>query len=273
MMGALTYPIRAGFVAVVAVVLGLAAAAPAQAQGASQVFVVHGIPDQPVDVYVDGEAVLSDFQPGEVAGPLELAAGSYDIAITAPGDPVSDPIVSVDGAEVPADANLSLVAHLDEGGDPALTPFVNDVSQPAAGDARVTVRHAAAAPAVDVRVDGEPTFTDLTNGDEDSADVPAGTISADVVLAGTSDVVIGPADLTLDEGTLTVVYAIGSADEDTLDLIVQVIGTGAPTGVPAGTGGVAATGLTVGWYLLAGLGALLVVGGAFRFGRRGNPAR
>ena len=35
-----------------------------------------------------------------------------------------------------------------------LTPFVNDVSAVPAGQARVTVRHIAAAPAVDVRAGG-----------------------------------------------------------------------------------------------------------------------
>jgi hypothetical protein len=258
--------IQAGLVAAAAVALGLATAAPVHAQETSQVFVVHGIPGQPVDVYVDGEAVLSDFEPGDVAGPLELAAGSYDVVITAPGDPVTSPIISAEGAEIPGGANLSLVAHLSEEGEPTLTPFVNDVTAVAAGEARITVRHTAAAPAVDVRVGGEPTFTGLTNPEEATADVPAGTITADVVLAGTEDVAIGPADLTLAEGTLTIVYAIGSADDGTLDLVVQVIEglEGAPTGVPAGTGGLAATGLTAGWLVLAGCGALLLVGGLFR---------
>jgi hypothetical protein len=257
---------RAGLVVAAIGALGAATAAPAYAQETSQVFVVHGIPDQPVDVYVNGEPTLSDFQPGEVAGPLDLAAGSYDIAVTAPGDPVEDALISVDGAEVPGGANLSLVAHLSEEGEPTLTPFVNDVSQLAAGEARVTARHTAAAPAVDIRVGGEPVFSDLTNPQEASADVPAGPITVDVVLAGADDVVLGPAELTLAEGTLTIGYAIGSADDDTLDLVVQEITdlAGAPDGVPAGSGGFAATGVAAGWYLLAGVGALLVAGGLLR---------
>jgi hypothetical protein len=254
---------RAGLVVAA---IGALGAAPAYAQETSQVFVVHGIPDQPVDVYVNGEPTLSDFQPGEVAGPLDLAAGSYDIAVTAPGDPVEDALISVDGAEVPGGANLSLVAHLSEEGEPTLTPFVNDVSQLAAGEARVTARHTAAAPAVDIRVGGEPVFSDLTNPQEASADVPAGPITVDVVLAGADDVVLGPAELTLAEGTLTIGYAIGSADDDTLDLVVQEITdlAGAPDGVAAGSGGFAATGVAAGWYLLAGVGALLVAGGLLR---------
>ena len=45
-----------------------------------------------------------------------------------PGDAIGDALLTVDDAEVPGNANVSLVAHLDESGKPALTPFVNDVS-------------------------------------------------------------------------------------------------------------------------------------------------
>ena len=142
----------------------------------------------------------------------------------------------------PAGANITVVAHLDEGGTPVLTPFVNDTSPIAAGQARLTVRHTAAAPAVDVRAGGDPVFTDLTNPDEASADIPAGTVSADVVLAGTDTVAIGPADVTLTEGVHTIVYAWGSAEDGNLALAVQTISGmhSSPGGVPGGTGGQAA---------------------------------
>ena len=52
--------------------------------------------------------------------------------------------------------------------------------------------------------------------------MPAGTVSADVVLAGTDTVAIGPADLDLAEGTNTIVYAWGSADAG-YQLAVQTI--------------------------------------------------
>jgi hypothetical protein len=68
--------------------------------------------------------------------------------------------------------------------------------------------------------------------------VPAGTVSADVVLAGTDTVAIGPADLTLAEGTTTVVYAWGS-QEAGYELAVQTISGAhsAPSGVPGGSAG------------------------------------
>ena len=98
-------------------------------------------------------------------------------------------------------ANTTVVTQLTEGGKPMRTPYVNDT-----------------APAVDVRAGGDPVFTGLANTDGARADCSPGTISAHVVLAGTPQVVIGPADLDLAEGVRTVVYAWGSDEDGNLKL-------------------------------------------------------
>ncbi len=214
-------------------------AAPASAAETATVSVLHAVPDTPVDVYANGEELIPDFQPGTLTDPLELPAGSYDLAIYPAGsDPEStEPAASADGVEVPAGANATVVAHLQEDGTPVLTPFVNDTSEVAAGEARVTVRHTAAAPAVDVRAGGSPVIEGLTNPNEQTLTVPAGTVSADVVLAGTDTVAIGPADLELAEGSNTIVYAWGSEDAG-FELAVQSIAAhSAPSGVPGGSAG------------------------------------
>ena len=115
---------------------------------------MHGIPDTPVNVFVNGKSTLPDFKPGTVAGPLELPAGDYEITVFPASDTAGtgDPVISAK-ATVPADTNVTLVAHLDADGKPTLTPFVNDTSPIAAGDGRLVVRHTAAAPAVDVRAE------------------------------------------------------------------------------------------------------------------------
>jgi hypothetical protein len=260
--------------AVVASGAGLALAAPAQAANA-KVSVVHGIPGTPVDVYVNGNRTLQNFQPKQVAGPLDLPPGQYDIALTAPGQPIGSAILKVDDANVPDGANITLVAHLDAGGQPKITPFVNDTAKVAAGKARLAVRHTAAAPGVDVRAGGQPVFRNLTNPNEAKADVDAGTVSADVVLTGTTTVALGPTSLNLKEGTATIVYAIGSAEQKTLDIVAQTI-TGlhsSPGGVPSGSGGQADTGAGIWLYAALALGALLVLGGSLYTGRRAVAAR
>jgi hypothetical protein len=251
---------------------GTFAALPAHAAADSQVSVVHGIPAQPVDVYVNGEKTVPDFQPGKVAGPLTLPAGQYDIALTKPGDPIGDALLAVDDAEIPGGADISLVAHLSADGKPVLTPFVNDTTRLAAGQARLIVRHTAAAPAVDVRAGGKPVFEGLTNPDEAKADVDAGTVAADVVLAGTGTRVLGPADLDLAEGTATIVYAIGSAGDKTLAIVAQTVDGlhSAPGGVPGGDGGRADRNVALTWYAVGGAGILLALFGLVRLAGSGR---
>lgn len=245
--------------------VGALTATPAYAATA-EVSAVHGIPNTPVDVYVNGEKTLENFAPGEVAGPMNLEEGAYDIALTNPGEPLASAILTVNDKDVPGGTNISIVAHLDTNGLPKITSFVNDTSKVDAGKARLIARHTATAPAVDMRADGIRLFEGLTHSNEGKADVDAGTVKADAVLAGTGTVVIGPADLELAEGTATILYAIGSADTGTLQAVAQTI-TGlhsAPTGVPSGDGGLAGTGSHTWWYLLAGAGILLLVGGGTR---------
>lgn len=261
--------------AAAALVVGpLALAAPASAASApAQVRVLHGIPGTPVDVYVDGKRALDDFQPKTVTDDIGLPAGPHKVAIfpaTAP-DGSGTPLVSAT-LTVPKTGNVSAVAHLTADGKPTITPYVNDVSSTGAGKGRLTVRHDAAAPAVDVLAGGAPVFRGLTNPEQASAVLPAGTVSAAVALAGTTAPVIGPADVPVGAGQLTVVYAIGSAADKTLDVLVQTLPAsgGSPSGVAAGTGGLFddGAGLPVAvWVAVAG-GVLLATGGGLRLARR-----
>ena len=241
----------------------LAAAIPATAQEATgTVTVVHAVPGVTVDVYVNGELTLEDFAPTTVTDPLTLPAGDYDLEVyAADADPgATDPVIS-GTTTLPAGANASIVAHPDADGAPTLGVFVNDTSTLDAGQARLTVRHTAAAPAVDVRTGGEVVLAGVANGDEGALEVPAGDYTADVVLAGTDTVAIGPADVTLVDGTNTIVYAYGTGDAG-YDLLVQSIaGLGtAPTAVPAGDAGLAAdAGMPVWVVALMLLGLLLLV--------------
>ena len=78
---------------------------------------------------------------------------------------------------------------------------------------------------------------------------------------------IGPADVPVQAGQATIVYAIGSLEDGTLAPLVQTVeldgGAGAPAGVPAGSGGlVDQGGLPTGVVLATGLGlALAATGG------------
>ena len=258
-----------------------AATAAADAAGTAQVSVVHGIPGTPVNVFVDGKSALANFEPGTVAGPLSLPSGAHTVTVFAASNTegTGTPVIKAQ-ASLAAGKNYSLVAHLTAAGKPTITPYTNDVSPVSAGEARLVVRHAAAAPAVDVRANGNVAFAKLANPDEAKADLPAGTLSADVVLAGTSTVALGPAELNLKEGTATIVYATGSAADKSLALVTQSFDGlhSAPAGVPAGSGGLAdrAPG-TSGWVWAAtALGfavALAAAAGLYLTGRRRGAVR
>ncbi|MEO8851091.1 MAG: DUF4397 domain-containing protein [Allobranchiibius sp.] len=238
-------------------------AAHAAPSGDATVTVIHGIPNTPVNVFVNGKSTLKDFKPGTVTDPLKLPAGSYEIKVfPAENTAGTGTPVIAGSAKLTAGENVSLVANLTASGKPALTAFVNDTTAIAAGKARVVVRHTAAAPAVDVRVNGKVAFKGLTNPKSANATLPAGSIKADVTLAGTSTVAIGPAELNLKAGTETIVYAIGSAEQKTLALAVQTrTDLGAPpTGVPTGSSLVDQGEPAYVWALL-GAGGLLILGG------------
>jgi Domain of unknown function (DUF4397) len=241
-------------------------AAPGVAGAAANdgtVYVVHGIPGVPVDVYVNGAKQLPNFEPGKVAGPLTLPAGDYQIKIFKAGDPETGTPVIDTSVTLPAGANASLVAHLDASGKPVLTTFVNDTAAAPAGQGRLVVRHTAAAPAVDVLANGKAAFTNLVNPKEAQADLPAGTISASVVATGTTTpVLIGPADVPVEAGMATIVYAVGApasgSNASTLGVVTQQIPlAGSAMSVQTGTGGLLAGDGGVPTAAIAGIGVAL----------------
>ncbi|GAA1149820.1 DUF4397 domain-containing protein [Nesterenkonia lutea] len=258
-------------------VVGLAiagSAAPAFAdehEGASaHLSVLHAVPDLPVDVYVNGELTLDDFAPGDLAGPLELPGGDYEVAITAAdAEDDSDPVLGPVDLTLEEGMNYTAAAHLDAEGAPTVTAFENDASELAAGEGRLTVRHVAAAPEVDIWANGEVAVEALANPDEAALELPAGTLEAAVSLTGESDPVIGPADVEVAEGTSTIVYAWGSAEDGNLALATQTVEGmhSSPDGVPTGNYEVPAAQSSTAW--VAGLGVLALAGvGAVAFGTR-----
>ncbi|MFP3915344.1 MAG: DUF4397 domain-containing protein [Actinomycetota bacterium] len=254
-------------VAALAVLPALGAAAQTTE---GQVIVVHGVPDLEVDVYVNGDLTLEGFQFGEVAGPLDLPEGTYDVEIYAAGaDPSADDPALSGSAELPAGAAATIAAYLQEGGDPTLGVFVEDNSQMAAGDARVTARHLADFGPVDVLADGSAVFSGVANGEGGDADVPAGTYGIQITAAGDPDTVAFDADVDLAEGTNTLAYAIGSVSGGSFQVATAALsGLGsAPDGVPTGTAGLAAA--TPMWtvVILAALAAVAMSGGAVALAR------
>ena len=237
--------IMAGSVAGAFLLAALAIPVSASAATNAQLSVLHGVPGVTVDVWVNGALTLNDFKPGTLAGPLSLPPATYSVAITASDATSATDKVVIGPVDLPlADGgNYTAVAHLDPAGKPTATLFTNDISKTTPGQGRLTVRHVAAAPAVDVLAGTSPVIKGLTNPKEQILNLAPATISASVVAAGTpTPALIGPADVPVVEGQNTIVYAYGSLADKSLAVAVQTI-TGLhtpPAGVPAGQTGAAA---------------------------------
>jgi hypothetical protein len=173
--------------------------------------VVHGIPGVDVEVCVNGAVAIPGFNPGEVVTGVPLPAGTYDVKIVAAGNTCDDAaILEAAGVALARDKNSTSIAYLTADGSPTLGLFKNNVKALRSDTARLTVRHTAAAPAVDVWANGAVLLEDVPNGASATMKVPTGVYAAWVSLPGDYAPVIGPAVLDLQEGTAYQVYAWGN---------------------------------------------------------------
>jgi len=238
-------------------VAALAFAAPASAQSA-RIHLIHGIPGVDVDVEAGGDNVFEDFKFGDTQDLSAFAGATLeDLKVKVAGGDA----VAIDAGDValPGSGNFTIIAHLDADGTPTLGVFENNVSSIAAGQGRITVRHTASAPAVDILANGAVAFGDVPNGAGADTDLGAGTITVEVVPAGeSSPVVIGPADLPINAGSNLIVYAVGSLGDDSLTVLTESIdGLGsAPSAVNTGNSPVSEASSTL---PLVAAGGLLVV--------------
>lgn len=212
----------------VALLLAMALTSTVSAEAASRVFVIHGIPGVPVDVYASaaGQPVPSTptiraFQPKQVVD-VQAGPGSFDIRIFAVGanPQTATPVIAVLGALIPNNVELSVLAHLDANGAPTATIYQNDNSPVQQGWARVSVRHAADAPAVQLTAGGVPKLA-LTNPYFGDLEVPATTIPLQLQVPFAGTAITPVSALTFASGTRYFVYAIGSAAGGTFDFILQ----------------------------------------------------
>jgi hypothetical protein len=182
------------------------------------VTVVQAVPGQAVTVTVDGKEVEGPSQVGELVGPLELSAGDHDLAFDAEGLDVTSTL------SVKAGTTSDVVLHLpaDVGGEPVVNSYETPTDPIGPGKARVLVAHTATVAPADVRVDGTVVFTNIANGEFATADVPAGTHVVELLPTGSaSDPILGPIDLTVRAGTVSMVYAVGNPRDRSMRVIMH----------------------------------------------------
>ena len=268
--------ILAGVAVAAAALLALPAGMPSAQEGAT-VMLLHGIPDTPVDLAVDGAVVIPGFEFGDMQDLSSFAgqtlpnvevrlAGTEDIAI----GPVAE-------FPVRASGNWTVVAHLDADGTPTITPFENDTSAAGDGQGRLSVVHAAAAPAVDIVLGDARPVENAANGDKASLDIPAGEIAGAQVAPTGGDPIADVPTVTLAAGTNLIVYAVGSLEAETFTFLTQevalesagdVSGDGTPAPTEVNTGGEGASTASSMALFAAAAGLFALAGGAFVLRRR-----
>jgi len=267
----------AGLAAVAAVAIAPGAVG---AQDAATITLLHGIPGATVDVAVDGAVVIPGFEPGTTQD-LSAFAGQTltNVEVRAAGteDVVIGPVAEF---PVPGSGNWTVVAHLDADGNPTITPFENNTAPTASGEGRLTVRHTAAAPAVDLVVGDARPIENAANGASADLDLPAGEIAGAQVAPTGGDPLVEVPTVNLAAGTNLIVYAVGSLADETFTFYTQEIevgaeeaaegtddgdGTPAPTAVNTGSPIADGTNLAL---LAAAAGMVLLAGGALTLRRR-----
>ncbi len=222
--------------AVLAATLLAAPAGMTSAQSETQVMLLHGIPDTAVDVAVDGSVVIEGFEFGDMQDLTAFAGQTLNNleVLLAGTDTVA--IGPVEAFDVPGSGNWTVVAHLDADGQPTITPFENDTSAVDAGQGRLTVRHTAAAPAVDIVLGDARPVVDLSNPNEQALPLPAGEVAgAEIAPTGGDPIADVPTvNVVADENLI--VYAVGSLSDDTFTFLTQTVTIEAAAGDAAATG-------------------------------------
>jgi hypothetical protein len=194
--------------------------------GTATVNVVHGIPDVAVKVCVDGRPAIRGFRYGEHVTGAHLPAGLHRVRVVPAGNRCSAPALLKQRYRLDAGRNYTVVAALRPSGSPALMAFRNRIRPTDPGTARLTVRHTAQAPAVnvwanDTRLIGGKEFS---WGDSRTLTVPADTYRAKATLPGDRAPVIGPQRLTLEPGTAYQVHAVGEPGRYRLVVVTVPVG-------------------------------------------------
>jgi hypothetical protein len=173
--------------------------------------VLHAIPNAPaVDVYADGQKLLTNVAYGKATDYFPVPGGSYQVDIY-PTGMTGNALLSRKVKLTPAGTyTLAAAGTLEK---PELIGYTDETSAPA-GSARVRFIHLSPdAPGVDIAVKGGNTlfsnvgFTQATR----YANVAPGTYDLDVKLAGTNTVALAVPNVSVAGGMTYTIVAIGLA--------------------------------------------------------------
>lgn len=176
----------------------------------SLVRVFHAAPQAPnVDVYVNDQMVFSNLAFGDFTRYVYLDEGEYNVSVYLAGQkdrPVINQMVDVPSQQI---FTIAATGNLDNLGLLVVPDKVSKSPSPNYSSMRI-IHLSPNAPAVDILVDGDTLFEDISFGEgTDYVDLNPGTYNVNVVLNTDKSVVL-PLKMTLNPDKIYTIYIIGN---------------------------------------------------------------
>jgi hypothetical protein len=196
------------------------------------VSLVQAVPGRPFEVRVDGRALDQAARVGDVIGPVRLPAGRHVFSFVGSGGGAVQTTVGLRPG-----SSIDVVLHRPAAvrGASVVSSFVTPTRPIKAGRARILIAATASLAPADVRVDDRVVFANIANGESATIDVAAGRHRVALTPTGQpAPAILGPLDLTVAAGTVTLLYPAGGASAGALRTIVHSIAVGSAGGAAPG---------------------------------------
>ena len=188
----------------------------------AQYSIVHAIPSgfgaDLVDVYVNSRLAIDNAAPGNVRT-FTAARGTYLVEFFSNGivpGPGATPLLSASSLNLGRNSNFSIVAHLNESEKPVITIFNNMITGGGVKRSWLTVRHVAAAPAVQVQINSEDVFSSLGNAVERKRTFSPRTYQIQALQSDTRVPLSQVISVSMSKNRNTVVYIWGAKSKGNL---------------------------------------------------------
>jgi hypothetical protein len=213
------------------ILMGISAVA-GQDTGKVRIRVIHAASDAPaVDIFAKGVVVIRNLAYGQISDIVEVASGTYNIAVSPTGSGLSAAVIGPKQVTLTSDTLITATGTVADG---TLDLTLDDSGTYPLDSIRAKVRIAhfsADAPAVDIFAKGVVIARGLEFGQvSDWLDVGPGTVNIAVSPTGSglSAAVIGPAPFTFLPNTWTTIAAVGLVGRETLT-VKTIEEDGSPT--------------------------------------------
>lgn len=197
----------------------------------SRYSVIHAIPAgygaDVVDIYADSTLIIDNATPGTIKT-FTTTHSNVTIRIYPNGvvpSPSTTPILASSALVLARGSKLSFVAHLNESEQARLSTFKDVVTRAGSKRSWLTVRHVAAAPEVQFRLNGTPIFIPITNTLQRKRSLPFGLYTVGFAFPESPTVVVAATPVEMKVSQNEVLYLWGARSKSNLGFLKHEIAT------------------------------------------------